>query len=85
MHLLPRRARRCRRVTNRALRGRSRSTTANNRRSPRRTGTLRNASLMSDDSHAIRSLEVNRDRNLIEGWEVLTNEAEDEFSRWRCG
>ena len=43
-----------------------------------------NVIYLSDDSHAIRSLEVNRDRNLIEGWEVLTNEA-DEFSRWKCG
>ena len=44
-----------------------------------------NVIYLSDDGHAIRSLEVNRDSNLIEGWELLTNEAENEFSRWRCG
>ena len=40
---------------------------------------------LSDDGHAIRSLEVNRDRNLVEGWEFRTNEPENGYGRWTCG
>ncbi|MDP7579489.1 MAG: PQQ-binding-like beta-propeller repeat protein [SAR202 cluster bacterium] len=44
-----------------------------------------NVIYFSDDNHTIRSLEVNRDRNLVEGWELHTSESVDEFSRWKCG
>jgi len=44
-----------------------------------------NVIYFSDDKHTIRSLEVNRDRNLVEGWELHTDEPVDVFARWKCG
>ena len=40
---------------------------------------------LTADDHSIRSLEVNRDRNLVEGWELITDSEEGRYGRWKCG
>ena len=40
---------------------------------------------LTADDHSVRSVEVNRDRNLVEGWEHITDSEDGRYGRWKCG